>query len=281
MKKIILFTLTLLFICNLICFAKIDKLYDYEIPVSISVNNQFIKTDQSGFIYNNLTYVPIRFVSRALNTDNIFWNDNEFSATITKDNKEIKLFVGENFAYVNGMKKEIEGSIILKNQRVFVPVRFISEEFMCDVSWDEEFYIVNLSNNNIEISANNIDRNTDYDSILWLARIIEAESGGEPFKGKIGVGNVIMNRVKSNEFPNTIYGVIFDKKHGVQFQPVMNNTIYKTPSRDSIVAAKLALNSHNTVGKSLYFLNPKIATNFWIVANRRFFINIKNHDFYL
>ncbi len=92
---------------------------------------------------------------------------------------------------------------------------------------------------------------------------------------------MILNRVKSPEFPSTVYGVIFDKKYGVQFQSVMNGTVYNTPSSDSISAAKAALKGENPVGDCLYFLNPKTAENKWIINNRTYHSAIKNHDFYM
>ena len=119
------------------------------------------------------------------------------------------------------------------------------------------------------------------DEIFWLGRIIEAESSGEPASGKVAVGNVILNRVKSNEFPNTIYTVIFDRTHGVQFEPIMNGSIYNTPSAESMISAKRALRGENIAGNSLYFLNPRTAANSWISNNRPYYMTIHNHDFYL
>ena len=117
--------------------------------------------------------------------------------------------------------------------------------------------------------------------MYWLSRIIEAEAGGEPFKGKVAVGEVILNRVKCKEFPDTIWGVIFDKNFGIQFEPVANGTIYNTPSEDSILAAKTALNGSDYVGKCLYFLNPTIAKSTWITKNREYYTTISKHEFYV
>lgn len=100
-------------------------------------------------------------------------------------------------------------------------------------------------------------------------------------EGKIGVANVVLNRVNSPLFDDTVYQVIFDRKYGVQFTPTANGSIYHTPTGDSIIAAKRALLGENTAGESLYFLNPNISTSFWIMENRPFFRSIGNHDFYL
>ena len=68
--------------------------------------------------------------------------------------------------------------------------------------------------------------------MMWLSRILYAEANTEPLAGKIAVGNVIMNRVKSPEFPDTIYSVIFDRKYGVQFTPVANGSVYNNANEE-------------------------------------------------
>lgn len=121
----------------------------------------------------------------------------------------------------------------------------------------------------------------DADAVFWLSRIISAESKGESLQGQIAVGNVVLNRVKSPEFPNTIYGVIFDDRWGGQFEPVRNGTIYLEPTEQSILAAKQCLSGVNNIGNCLYFLAPDLAQNFWIPQNRKYVTTIGCHDFYL
>ena len=118
------------------------------------------------------------------------------------------------------------------------------------------------------------------DEVLWLARIIHAESSGEPLLGKIAVGNVVLNRVKSREYPNTIYGVIFDRKYGVQFSPILNGTIYNTPSYESTLAAKICLEGFDISEGALFFLHPEISSSSWIPKNRDYLFSVSNHDFY-
>lgn len=119
------------------------------------------------------------------------------------------------------------------------------------------------------------------EEIYWLARIIEAEAGGEPYEGKVAVGNVILNRVNSKEFPNTIYNVIFEYYGSIpQFSPVADGTIYNTPSEESVNAAKDALNGVRPVGNSTYFFNPNKAAGSWIVKNKNYVSTIGGHVFY-
>lgn len=93
-----------------------------------------------------------------------------------------------------------------------------------------------------------------------LARLVVSESKGEPYSGKVAVANVVLKRVESNEFPNTIREVIYQPG---QFQVVSNGLIdRRKPSEKSKTAVTEALNTDN--GDSLYFYNPKIATNRWL-----------------
>ena len=124
------------------------------------------------------------------------------------------------------------------------------------------------------------DSTYDYEDLYWLARVISAEAKGESFTGQIGVGTVVLNRVRSKEFPNTVKGVVFDQKYGTQFTPVANGTIYQTPTASAVVAAKMCLDGYTLSNSVLYFLNPRIATSSWIVQNRKYAFRIGNHDFY-
>ena len=120
----------------------------------------------------------------------------------------------------------------------------------------------------------------DENDVYWLARIIEAEAGGESGEGKLAVANVVLNRVASGSYPNTIYDVIFDTKYGTQFEPTSNGTIYNTPSEESIEAAKRALSGENNIGGALYFFNPSLADAIWIRTNCTYIQTIGCHNFY-
>ena len=120
----------------------------------------------------------------------------------------------------------------------------------------------------------------DYEDLYWLSRIISAESKGESFTGQIGVGTVVLNRVRSSQFPNTVKGVVFDQKYGTQFTPVANGSIYDTPTQSAVVAAKMCLDGYTLSNSVLYFLNPRIATSSWIQNNRKYAFRVGNHDFY-
>ena len=124
------------------------------------------------------------------------------------------------------------------------------------------------------------DRAYNYEDLYWLSRIISAEAKGESFTGQIGVGTVVLNRVRSKQFPNSVKGVVFDKKYGTQFTPVSNGTIYHTPTQSAVVAAKMCLDGYTLSDSVLYFLNPAISTSSWIQNHRKYAFRIGNHEFY-
>ena len=98
--------------------------------------------------------------------------------------------------------------------------------------------------------------------------------------GKLAVGNVVLNRVRSAAYPNTIYGVIFDRKYGIQFSPVANGTIYNVPTEDAVIAAKMCLEGYSLSSDILYFVNPTKAPDSWIAKNRKYAFSIGNHAFF-
>jgi len=99
-----------------------------------------------------------------------------------------------------------------------------------------------------------------------LARLITAEADSEPFAAQVGVGAVVLNRVKSPLFPNTITGVIYqvDPVTGsYQFTPVLNGWINNPPSASGLAAAQDALAGQDPTGGALYYFNTDV-TNQWL-----------------
>jgi len=254
---------------------------DVNAPIDIMVNNSYIKADVNPFLISGTTYVPIRFIGEALGAE-VSWDDFAATAAISADETIITLPIGKNNAFINDKAVSIEHGILLVNDRTFAPARFICEALGAAVSWDGTHLTVIVEKEGLNVPSQlTYSRGYSDKDIYWLGRIINSEAGGEPMQGKIGVGNVVLNRVKSNLYPNSIYDVIFDSGYGIQFEPVLNGMIYDTPSFDSLIAAKYCLQGENAVGESLFFLNPKIASSLWITDNRLYYTVIGNHFFYL
>lgn len=109
-----------------------------------------------------------------------------------------------------------------------------------------------------------------------LARIVRAEAQTEPFEGKVAVADVVLNRVESSKFPNTIKEVIYAPN---QFQPVANGEINKPADEESIEAVFTALTDNGDISQdALFFYNPSIATNRWL-DSRQTTVVIGQHAF--
>lgn len=99
-----------------------------------------------------------------------------------------------------------------------------------------------------------------------LARLITAEAQGEPYKAQVGVGAVVMNRVKSSDWPNTIKDVIYQEIDGYyQFTPVVNGWIDKPADPQCIEAAKDAINGVDPTNGAQFYYDDSV-TNQWILA---------------
>lgn len=94
-----------------------------------------------------------------------------------------------------------------------------------------------------------------------LARAVYGESRGEPFKGQVAVAAVILNRVRHNEFPNTIEGVVFQPG---QFCVVDDGQIWLTPNQSAYRAVEEALKGNDPTGGAIFFYNPAKTNHRWM-----------------
>ncbi|MDI3280833.1 MAG: cell wall hydrolase [Bacillota bacterium] len=108
-----------------------------------------------------------------------------------------------------------------------------------------------------------------------LARLVQAEAGGEPYAGKVAVAAVVINRVQSSRFPDSVRGVIFQKG---AFEPVANGWIWNPPSRSAYQAALDALRGWDPSGGALFFFAPA-KTGDAFVWSRPAVVRIGNHIF--
>lgn len=113
--------------------------------------------------------------------------------------------------------------------------------------------------------------------LYLLAKCIYAEARGEVYEGMVAVGAVILNRVNSPDFPNTVYGVIYQPW---AFTAVNDGQINLEPNQTAYKAAQDALNGWDPTYGCLFYYNPKVATSSWIYS-RQVVITIGNHVFAL
>ena len=111
--------------------------------------------------------------------------------------------------------------------------------------------------------------------INLLTKLIYGEARGESYVGQVAVGAVVMNRIKSSSFPNTMSGVIYQRN---AFTAVNDGQINLTPNDTARKAAIDAMNGWDPTYGAIYYYNPKIATSTWIFS-RQTTITIGNHVF--
>lgn len=111
--------------------------------------------------------------------------------------------------------------------------------------------------------------------VYVLSKIIHGEARGETYVGQVAVGAVIVNRVKNPNFPNTVYGVVFEPG---AFDAVSDGQYYREPTATSVKAARAAINGWDPSGGALYYWNPSTATSRWIWS-RKIIARIGKHVF--
>ena len=252
--------------------------------VSVDINGTSLYQSKD-LLKSGVTYVPLRAFADYVGDFQISWSNSTRIATVKDQNLVITARVGDRYITSNGYRITSDAPNLLLDNRIYVPIRSIAEAMGLTVTWNASRRLAEVSGsyeaeNPSNGSTGGSNTNINQEDLYWLSRIISAESRGEPMAGKIAVGTVVMNRVKSSLYPDTVYGVIFDKKYGTQFTPVANGAIYNEPTVESIEAAKRVLAGERTDSRILFFVNEKIATSNWISKNRTYIMTIGNHKFY-
>ncbi len=229
-------------------------------------------------LYEDTTYVDLAQFADRMSPVRMMWEEASGRATLTGDGLTVTVQNGMDYLCANGRYLWCPAGVFAGEGYAYVPLRVAAKIFGADVSWNEAEFAAYVTSGDGVIASG--DAFYDEGELYWLSRIIYSEAGIEPFTGQIAVGNVVLNRVRSAQFPNTIYEVIFDRAYGVQFTPTANGTIYCVPDEEAIIAAKLCLEGYTLSEGILYFLNPALSSNFWVPNNRDYVMTIAGHDFY-
>ena len=123
--------------------------------------------------------------------------------------------------------------------------------------------------------SGNSSSSTNSNDLNLLSRLVYGEARGEPYTGQVAVAAVVLNRVKSSSFPNTIAGVIYQSG---AFDVVSDGQINLTPNETAKKAAQDALNGWDPTNGAIYYFNPSTATNKWIWS-RPMTVTIGKHRF--
>ncbi len=224
-------------------------------------------------------YVPVQRFADLFGSFKTVYTEATEQVVITGTNLSITVKVGDPYITVNERIFYTGKKVISLGGWIFVPLTSMSKAVNAKVTIRQGYYDAFITSGD----PTKVQWASDYynsTDLYWLSRIISAEAKGEPFAGQIAVGNVVLNRVRSKQFPNTVKGVIFDTKYGTQFSPVASGTIYNTPTASAVRAAKICLEGYSLSTQMIYFYNPKIATSSWIGRTRPYIMTIGNHKFY-
>lgn len=166
-------------------------------------------------------------------------------------------------------------------ERVYLPADAVCRLF--SLSFEDRGDAALLDDSGFHLLRGGADYYAEHfspDDLFWLSHIIYAEARWEPLAGQIGVGNVVLNRVENEQFPDTVMTVVLDREHVIQFDPVGTGDVAAAPDEQAILAACLCLEGYNTVGESLFFVNPDRGDATWFDAELTPTVTIGNHAFY-
>lgn len=241
---------------------------------SLNVSGRDLWQDAKARVVNNTTYVSLRTVSGVLAPDaQVSWRGG--AARVEGSGLSLAAVPGQRYLTVNDRVFYIPDGVRVADGSVLVPIRTLAKALGGSVDWSRETGVTLTRG-----SGRPGEAPYSEEDLYWMSRIISAESRGEPLLGKLAVGTVVLNRVASDEFPDDIYSVIFDREWGVQFTPVANGTVHDQPTEESVLAAKMVLEGARVAGDSLYFLAPELTDNHWIMKNREYVTTIGCHWFY-
>ena len=174
----------------------------------------------------------------------------------------------KNWGYYNGSVDGIYGSKTTEAVKYFQRKNGLKVD---GIAGEKTLKALGINNTNSTTSANS---NND-SNLNLLSRLIYGEARGEPYIGQVAVGAVVLNRVKSSSFPNTIAGVIY--QNGA-FDVVSDGQINLTQNSTAKKAAQDALNGWDPSYGAIYYFNPNTAKNKWIWS-RPMTVTIGKHRF--
>ena len=215
-----------------------------------------------AFVEAGVTYVRLADLLEEMGGWETQWDHTSRTAWAETDLFTLDVPAQRSYVLADGFSFDTGGRSLLREGRTYVPLRSMANLLGARVDfvdWDTPVRVLDIGT-----------ASCTEEDFYWLCRIISAESKGESLLGQIAVGNVILNRAASSQFPNTVKGVVFDRKNGVQFEPVSNGSIYDEPTEQSILAARLVLAGVDAAGESLYFFNPALSKGQWVRANRTY-----------
>lgn len=247
--------------------------------VSVYVRGERFERERC-VLTDSVTRVPFRAFCRDITGGEaaVSWDGETKTAIAEWRGMTVTARSGDSYIVANGRYLWCGVPNYIDDGFMMTAVRPIAKAFGSDVGWNGETRCVSVSGEACVIASG--DDFYDKDELYWLSRIISAESRGEPLLGKLAVGTVVYNRAAADEYPDNVYDVIFDMKNGVQFTPAYTGSIYKEPTEESVIAAKLCMDGYRCRGDVIYFCTTAIRYTSWAGRNRPYVMTIGDHAFF-
>ena len=221
----------------------------------------------------NKAFVILVIITIIFMVYNIFINGNDVLALSKYGSRgeEVKQIQTKlkRWGYYNGSIDGIYGSKTVSAVKLFQRKNGLTVDGIAGTKTLNAMGIMQSGNSNSSSS------NSSSSNLNLLSRLVYGEARGEPYSGQVAVAAVILNRVSSPSFPNTIAGVIYQSG---AFDAVSDGQINMTPDATSKKAAQDALNGWDPSYGAIYYFNPNTATNKWIWS-RPVTVVIGNHRF--
>ena len=210
---------------------------------------------------------------------NVFFRNNELLALSKYGSRgeEVRTIQTKlkRWGYYKGNVDGIYGSQTQEAVKYFQRKNGLTVDGIAGTKTLQAMGIYNSSGNSSSGSSNNSSSSTNSNDLNLLSRLVYGEARGEPYTGQVAVAAVVLNRVKSSSFPNTIAGVIYQSG---AFDVVGDGQINLTPNETAKKAAQDALNGWDPTNGAIYYFNPSTATNKWIWS-RPMTVTIGKHRF--
>ncbi len=249
-----------------------------EMPVNrnILVDGQPVPAGVNRYLSGDVSYVSLSVMAQTLDPSaQVAWDAGTRTVTVTTEKLSITATAGALYMEANGRYFYLPEMVQILDGSMTVPLWAVARAFDAKVEWNADTGVTTVTRGSGAVASG--DEYYDEDAVFWLSRIIFAESGNQPLEGKMAVGSVVMNRVASPIFPDTIQGVLSQKN---QFSPYRNGALAnRVPNEPSIIAAKLVLEGGEVeeVAGALWFDGRPGS---WASHNREFLATIGGHSFF-
>ncbi|MCI8914816.1 cell wall hydrolase [Pseudoflavonifractor sp. 60] len=249
-----------------------------EVPTGdtkLLIDGQPAPLELGKYYQKGTTYVSVALMAQLLDpAAQIAW-DGE-TMTVTTQQLTLTAQAGKLYVVANGRYLYVPEEVQLpENGQLSAPLSALTRAFGAGLVYDVNTGAVSVTRG-VEAIASG-DSFYDAEDLYWLSRIIYRESGNQSLEGQMAVGNVVLNRVASSIFPDTVESVLAQKN---QFSCYKSGALAKTdPSQTSVIAAKLVMDGgevEETKG-ALFFDS---GSNSWAARNKKLIATLGGHKFY-